>query len=382
MKRLIAIALAIVLCFGMVGCAAKTPEKEPEKAPETKISFTDLDGKHYEFDKPFNKALLNWTGAGGAFVTMSGLFGKDLPNHIGATDTGRADMWAQYCKDLPELKNVTTVGDMRKDDFDIEKALTCGADVCIVPIGMKPSIGESIQPKLEQAGIPVIYIDYHSETLENHTLSTQIIGKLFGKEAEAQKMVDFYANKLNALYTRTDKILKDHNGERPSVYIEVGSAGASGYGNSQDNGYMWGAMIYSVGGTSIADGIISGAAKIDAEKILAANPDKIILAGSYWPTVPDSLLVGFDVDEATTRARLEGYLDRPGWRDLDAVKNKEVYVIHHGVAREIFDICSLEAIAKDIWPNELSDLNPVATMEEFFSTFTPFTCNGTWFLKY
>lgn len=401
MKKHLSLILAFTLIISLfAGCAAKNPAAETSAPTATQtetatvetesssaaaaetISFTDLDGKSYTFDKPFTKALLNWTGAGGAFITMSALFGDELADHIGAMDTGRADMWEQYCKDLPSLKNVTIVGDMRKDDFDMEAALTCGADVCILPIGMKSAVSESIQPKLEEAGIPVIYIDYHSETIENHTLSTQIIGKLFGKEAEAQKLVDFYVERITALYDRTAKILADHDGKRPTVYVEVAGNGPDAYGNTQDNSYMWGAIIYAVGGTSIADGIVNGAAKMEPEKILAANPDKIILAGSYWPNVPDSIRVGFGVDAETTRKLVEGYLARDGWQELNAVKNGEVYVIHHGVAREIFDVCSVEAIAQDIWPEELADLDPYGTMNEFFTTFTPFTCDGTWFMKY
>ena len=47
-------------------------------------------------------------------------------------------------------------------------------------------------PRLEQAGIPVVVIDYNAQTLTQHMASTLLLGKLTGQEACARKMADEY----------------------------------------------------------------------------------------------------------------------------------------------------------------------------------------------
>ena len=392
--------LAVILVFAMLtGCGGagsseetKSAEKETTAAAsnETKsdaseaITITDLDGKEYTFDKPLDKVIVQWSGAGGPFMTMAALFGEEFYQHIAAIDNtlqdNRADMYEQYVKDVPGIADIPMVKGMDSDEFDMELALSCGAEAAIVPIGLKASIQDSVQPKLEAAGIPVIYIDYHAETRENHIQSTEIMGKLFGKEDRAQELIDFYTGHVDPIFEKVEEILKTE--ERPTVYVEVGMNGPDEYGNSNANGYMWGAMIYNAGGYSIATDVLESAGAVEPEFVLSSNPENIIFAGSYWPANATSIRMGFQADEATTRELVDAYLARPGWSELDAVKNNEISVLHHGVAREIYDCSSQEAVAKAIWPEEFADLDPTATLKEYYDTFLPFEFSGLWYLEY
>ena len=349
-----------------------------------KIEVTDLAGKTYSFDKPLDKVIIQWSGSGGPFMTMSALFGKDVCSHIAAMDDGlqkyRMDMYEDFVKSVPELAKVKNIGSMDEDDFDLEGALSSGAQAAIVPIGLQKSISESIQPKLEAAGIPVVYMDYHAETLENHTKSVEMLGNLFGKEDRAKELIDFYTSHVNPVYTKTQEILKTK--QRPKVYIEVGMKGPSEYGNSFSNTYSWGCLCYNVGGTSIGDGVLKEGGPLEPEYVLSSNPDKIIFTGSYWPSQADSIRLGFESTEESTNKLVAAYLARQGWNELNAVKNGEIYVVHHGVGREIYDCASIEALAKFLYSDEFADLNPTKTLQEFYQKFLPYEFSGVWYMKY
>lgn len=101
---------------------------------------------------------------------------------------------------------------------------------------------DSLGVKLEDAVIPVIYVGFLQETTENHTASTLLLGKLFGKEDHAHEIVDFYVEHRSAVTTKIDEILKTQS--RPNLYIEVGMMGASDFGNSFDNHYSCGGIAY------------------------------------------------------------------------------------------------------------------------------------------
>lgn len=383
------LAGAMLLTSLLTGCggdkkASPSPDAAANTAAGAKIEVTDLAGKTHTFDHPLDKVIIQWSGSGGPFMTMSALFGKDVCKHIAAMDDGlqknRMDMYNQYVKGVPDLANVKMIGSMDSDDFNLEAALSSGADAAIIPLGLQKSVQESIQPKLEAAGIPVIYIDYHAETTENHTKSTELLGKLFGKESRAKELVDYYISHVTPVYDKVQKLLK--TSERPKVYVECGSTGPTEYGNSYTNKYMWGGMIYNAGGTSIADGVIEKSTPLEPEYVLSTNPDKIIFTGSYWPAQADSIRMGFEATEAGTKQQIASYLARPGWSELSAVKNGEVYVVHHAVGREIYDCASIEALAKYIYPDEFKDVDPTKTLQEYYEKFLPYDFGGVWYMKY
>ena len=48
-------------------------------------------------------------------------------------------------------------------------------------------------PKLEQAGVPIIVVDFNAQSVERHTQSAKIFGQLAGTEERANKIADEYA---------------------------------------------------------------------------------------------------------------------------------------------------------------------------------------------
>lgn len=105
-----------------------------------------------------------------------------------------------------------------------------------------------------------------------------------------------------------------------------------------------------------------------------------MIMGSYWPKKPTSMRLGFESDEAASQQLLQAFTTREGWDKLKAVKNKQVYSAHHGLPREVYDCVVFEYLAKTYYPEEFTDIDPEATLKEFYEKFLPFSYGGTWFM--
>lgn len=358
---------------------------EADGGQEERVEITDLDGKTYIFDGPIDKVIVEWSGGGGPFFTIASLFGEDFYQHLanldGTLPDNRMDQYEQYLKDVPQLADLPYFGKMGDDTFDVEAAVTSGADAVLVPLDLKPSIAGSYQPKLEAAGIPVIYIDYHQETPEHHKQSIELIGKLFGREERARELIDYYTEMVTGVYERVEKLLETN--ERPMVHVEVGMGGPTAVVKAFSNDYSWGKLIYSVGGRTTGEGVVEKQGEIQNEYLLSLDPDKIFLCGAYWPDQEDSLRMGYIGTEEEIRKRAASYFEtRAGWSQLSAWKNGEVYLLSHVMARDVFDCVTIEALAKFVWPGEFEDVDPAEDLQDFYERFLPFTYGGIWYLKY
>ena len=48
---------------------------------------------------------------------------------------------------------------------------------------------------------------------------------------------------------------------------------------------------------------------------------------------------------------------------------------------ELFDLSSLEFIAKTIYPEEFADMEPEKDLQEYFASYLPFELEGVWMVK-
>lgn len=374
---LMIMVLSLTLC---TACSGTQTEKDGYKS-ET-VEVTDLAGRVIELELPVKTAVINWSGSGGAFMTMSALLGEDVADHIvgwgNSLQVNRNDMYQAYVSKVPDLANIPNVGSVDTDDFNIEKVIQLNPDVCIFALVTKTAAEASVQGKLAEAGIPVVYIDYHAETVENHEKSTLLLGQIFGEEVRAQEITDYCLDKRKVVEERVAKITS----EKSDVYVECGSTGVGEYGNTYPSTTMWGSMVTIAGGNNIAEGSISKATPISPEYLLSKNADVIFLTGSYWPKTESSLRMGYESNETTLQKQLTEYTQRTGWSELNAVKDKKVFAIHHGLAREIYDFAAFEFIAKSLYPDEFKDIDPYADLQEYYEKFLPYDLTGVWMTQW
>lgn len=377
------IATVFILIVSMLIAACGGPsETKKDAAPNGKpIEITDVTGRTVTLKKPAERIVLQWSGAGGPFFTISALMGKDTPKVIAGMDTSlqqyRADMWKHFTTEMPELAKIPEVGTVGDKNFNVEQIVALHPDVIFIPVDLKNQYESDAKPKLDEAGVQTIYIDYHAENLEKHQKSIEAIGKALGKEERAAEISKFYTDHVTKVLDRVKTI----NKPKPTVYLEVGMKGPEEFGNSFSGNYSWGALATLCGADVITKDIVKRSTPINPEFVLEKNPDIIMIMGSYWPKNPTSMRLGFEANEAQSQELLKAFTtERQGWSDLKAVKNKDVCSIHHGLPREVYDAAVFEYLAKTFYPEEFKDVDPEATLKEFYDKFLPYSYGGIWFM--
>ena len=376
------IATVFILIVSMLIAACGGPgETKKDTANNKPIEITDVTGRTVTLKKPAERVVLQWSGAGGPFLTISALMGKDTPKVIAGMDTSlqqyRADMWKHFTTEMPELAKIPEVGTVGDKNFNVEQVVALHPDVIFIPVDLKNQYESDAKQKLDEAGVQTIYIDYHAENLEKHQKSIEAIGKALGKEDRAAEISKFYTDHVTKVLDRVKTI----NKPKPTVYLEVGMKGSEEFGNSFSGNYSWGALATLCGADVITKDIVKRSTPINPEFVLEKNPDIIMIMGSYWPKNPTSMRLGFEANEAQSQELLKAFTtERQGWSDLKAVENKDVYSIHHGLPREVYDAAVFEYLAKTFYPEEFKDVDPEATLKEFYDKFLPYSYGGIWFM--
>ena len=377
----IATVFLLIVSMLIAACGGPSETKKDTAQNNKPIEITDVTGRTVTLKKPAERVVLQWSGAGGPFFTISALMGKDTPKVIAGMDTSlqdyRADMWKHFTTEMPELAKIPVVGTVGDKTFNAEQVVALNPDVIFIPVDLKDQYESDAKAKMDAAGIQTIYIDYHAEKLESHQKSIEAIGKALGKEERAAEISKFYTDRVTRVLDRVSKI----NKPKPTVYLEVGMNGPEEFGNSFSSNYSWGALATMAGADVITKDVIKKTSPINPEFILEKNPDIIMIMGSYWPKKPTSMRLGFEATEASSQELLKAFTtERQGWSDLKAVENKQVYSAHHGLPREVFDAAVFEYLAKTFYPEEFKDVDPEATLKEFYDKFLPYSYSGIWFM--
>ena len=377
----LATVFLLIVSMLIAACGGPSEIKKDTAQSNKPIEITDVTGRTVTLKKPAERVVLQWSGAGGPFFTISALMGKDTPKVIAGMDTSlqdyRADMWKHFTTEMPELAKIPVVGTIGDKTFNAEQVVALNPDVIFIPVDLKDQYESDAKAKMDAAGIQTIYIDYHAEKLESHQKSIEAIGKALGKEERAAEISKFYTDRVTRVLDRVSKI----NKPKPTVYLEVGMNGPEEFGNSFSGNYSWGALATMAGADVITKDAIKKSSPINPEFVLEKNPDIIMIMGSYWPKKPTSMRLGFEATEDSSQALLKAFTtERQGWSELKAVENKQVYSAHHGLPREVFDAAVFEYLAKTFYPEEFADVDPEATLKEFYDKFLPFSYSGIWFM--
>ncbi len=187
-----------------------------------------------------------------------------------------------------EVSEKPRVGGM---DVNIEAVAGLNPDLVIANAGMTDAATEA----LRALGV-VVYVSKPT-TLDETIAHIEQVGTLMNKQAEAKAVADkMRADKQAVL----DKV-KDAEAKR--VYLEFSAGWSVGKGEFLDE------IVTLAGGVNVA-GDQQGWFAIDPESILTSNPQVII-----YP------------DYAGDSSIPDGIAGRPGWDQIDAVKNNRVIAV-------------------------------------------------------
>ena len=300
--------------------------------------------------------------------------GRDaLKRVVGMTqdhwESTRMGEYQVFTTAYPELKSIPSIGGFHDDILNSEKIIALKPDAMIINRTQFAANTQRIEV-FERAGIRVIVTDYHAMKLENHVLSTRIIGRMLGRDTVAEELC---RKAIDGLKDVDARVAKASAGKKaPKVYMELGSKGVGNYGNTYNSTILWGAMLARAGADSISANNREPYSAATREYVISQNPEIIIIGGSRWSGgASDQMQMGFTVERKTAEKCLEAFMHRSLWQNLPAVKNRRFYAVDHGSLRSIIDWHMSVFIAKVCWPEGFADMDPEAGIVADYKHYLP-----------
>ncbi len=228
-----------------------------------------------------------------------------------------------------------------------EKILSIHPDVVIAYSDYKP---KDIQQIID-ADIPIIYLNcYYVPELP---AEARKLGVLLGEEEKAEEYARFVEDYLALIESRIQNQSSPH---RPRVYFEAYTDyTGGGRGSYADS------IITILHGENIIGDLGTDSAIVSKEWIIEQNPEIIIR------TVSTSAIR----EPATLRVIHSQIMNRPGFANVSAVKNNRVYVLNSNALISPRGIAGTLYLAKALYPDLFSDIDPEAVLKEYADRFQP-----------
>jgi len=260
---------------------------------------------------------------------------------------------------FPELSQLDSIGSTRAPDS--EKMLALHPDLMILSATWDQSQADELQETIKKNDPNITIARFDCFRLETYDNETEKIAYLLEKENEADEFLAFYDDCVNLVVNRTSFLATD---ARPQVYLGYGEFPPYGaYGDSAGAAVR----LEMAGGYNIfGDEIEKQYSEIDPEKIITKNPQVIlrqVKTGGYSAT-----------NSTEMKKLLESTFNQTGWENIDAVKDKRVYMISSELQNKRYFI-GLLYTAKILLPDLFADVDPKALHQEYLTRFQKLNLN-------
>ena len=213
------------------------------------------------------------------------LFGVGAGSQVVGRDT---------LSDFPEeAKALTDIGSTF-DALNTEKIVSLKPDLVLAAEINTP---EQVK-QLESLGLTVYYLKNPS-TLEGMYKNLEIVGQMTGHDKETATLIESLKKRVAAVDEKIAPI-----SSRPNVFYELDATDPAKPFTAGKGTFIT-QLIERAGGHNIAADL-DGYPQMSLEQVVAANPAFIILGDARYGVTPESIA------------------KRPGWGNLDAVKNGKV----------------------------------------------------------
>lgn len=280
-KKILALLLALAMILSLAACTsgssepAEEPAGEAEGSGEAAITITDMTGREITLDEPATRVVA--LSAADCEVLYA----------VGAGDTlvGRGE----YCDYPAEVLEVPSV--QSGYDTNIEQIIALEPQVLLMSTMAQT---EEQIAQLEEAGIKVVVSD--AQDIEGVYTAVEMIGKLMGKEKEAEQVITNMKLQFADLAGSTA-------GQGKTIYFEVSPLE---YGLwTAGSGTFMNEIAEMLGMKNIFDDV-QGWAEVSEEQVIERDPDYIVTITMYFgegPTPEEEIMA------------------RPGWENVTAVQN-------------------------------------------------------------
>ena len=277
-KRLLALALALVMALSLFGCGEKPAADNTDAAQDT-VTVTDMIGRQVEI-VPGSYQRIVCIGAGalrlysyvGDVSLLCGV--EDIDNMSLSERPQMFDGVARpyvmvYGDDFAALPSCG-VGGPNAQAAEAEKILSCTPDLII----SEYEDTEKEDALQQQVGVPVITLRTGVDGVfgEEFNGSVTLLGQVLGKETRAAELLAFVAAETSDIQARTADIAED---SKPAVYI-------CGLGNWGTTNHLMTVEDYSTFRVANIKNVVTdlgtkGVQPIEAEKFTALGADMDIM---------------------------------------------------------------------------------------------------------
>ncbi|MBD8004425.1 ABC transporter substrate-binding protein [Bacillus norwichensis] len=317
MKKIYSLLMALLLVGFLTACGnqedantgKENTEPKTEQASEESFPVTlkDAVDKEVTIDKkpekivsliPSNTEILFALGGGNEVVGVS-----DHDN---------------YPEDVKDKEKVAGL------ELNIEKIISLKPDLVLAHASAGDMWDTGIK-QLEDSGIPVLVV-HNAESFDEVYDTVDFIAKATGHSEEAPNVTDAMKAKLDEIEKKAAGIKEE---DQKSVYVEISPA----------------PEIYGAGKNTFMDQMLKtisaknavqeeGWPMMNEEAIIKANPDVIIVNYNYVENAVDQVL------------------DRKGWQDVTAIKDKKVYMVDENLVSRSGPriVEGVEELAKAVYP--------------------------------
>lgn len=335
-------------------------------------SVTDLLGRQVKVHLPVRRVIL---GEGRQLYLVAAL---DTQHPIERIVGWRKDLiqsdpdtYGAYLRKFPDIAKIPTFGGFEDGTFDIEQAISQRPDVIILNIEAQHATEDARYiEKLDALGIPVVYVDFRNNPMQNTEPTMRLFGQLFGKQARAEAFIDF----RNQQIRRVTDVIEARHPARPKVFIErIGGYTDDcclSFGNEN-----FGLFVEMAGGDNIAKGIIPTTfGQLNAEQVVVANPAQVVITSANWEAFAPGghwVGVGPGADMAQARKKLAWYTQRPAYAGIKAQDDQAFHAIWHQFYNSPYQFVAIQQLAKWFHPTLFADLDPDASFRQLHEQFLP-----------
>ncbi|HEY2203123.1 MAG TPA: ABC transporter substrate-binding protein [Pseudonocardia sp.] len=369
----------MLVASAVAACAPSAPSSAGAPAPgETTV--TDVLGRQVTLRVPSPRILLD--GARMLYTTAilnksdptAGIVG--WPNDLQQNDP---DTYQRYLRQFPQMARIPMTGQLYDGSFSVEQAISLHPDVFVVSAAnFQAAQDAGTIGRLQDAGIPTVVVDYFLDPLKNTVPSVRLMGRLTGRDAEAENFAAHYQSVVGTVRSRLDASREPPTDTflwRAPGYFEC----CSSFARSN-----LGALVSFAGGTNLADGLLSTRqGSISPETVLARNPAVVIATGADWaPGTPAAqggfVPLGYNEAPAQAQSQWRAVIDRQaGFPRLRSVQDRRAYVVWHHFYDSPYNFLAVEWFAKWLHPDLFPDVDPDASIRELHQKFLPVAPSGT-----
>lgn len=256
---------------------------------------------------------------------------------IVATSPATVDIMARLDIDLVGVPNSTLSAIPARYDSATRTGTAMGPDMEIIKT-LSPdwvlgpaSLQTDLKPKLEAAGLNGLFLNL--ESVEGLYKSVQQLGDLFGRQKEAQAMID----EFSAFYYEYSKENVDK--EKPTVLVLMGLPGS--YVVATGKSYV-GSLVRLAGGENVYEDEAADFITANTEDMQSKDPDIILRAAHAMP-------------EDVVQMFKDEFEENDIWKHFRAVEEGRVYDLPYD---------EFGMSAKFNYPDALETLQPMLYGEE------------------